>query len=816
MADELLSLEANLKQLITGELDKINTTLKNTDKQAKNSFDKISKEALKSAAAFIGLGGAAMKLKQGMGFVVMTSARYEQSLSRLKAIAQPTQKEFKALEEQARELGRTTVFSASEAAKAFTNLAQLGLNTNQILASSQGVLQLAAAAQIDMSQAAEITASTLAQFKLSASESNRVVDIMAKSFNISALNAQRFQESMKFAGVASGNFGVSVETTTAALAALSKQNIVGTIAGTGMKNVMSQLFQETSKVGKLIGVTANDSRTFTERLKAVRDTGMSAGEMMNTFGLEAGNVAIALVNNVDALEDFDEQLQNADGSAEKMSETMQDNLLGSLTKLKSVVEGFAITLGNAFNPAIRGILKLTTKWISANNTLLKLSLGQTDLQTERVKSTIEEAKKTDDLNKLFELRSEILKKITDEENNSKMIINTVNMSLKRRTKLYTESQDKIVSLRTQTKLLADAMKEMSGGGGGPAVSVSSGGDDGGGTGGTGGSGNAEKEAKKLLDVHKKVWSEISSLDADNAQKAWEFKQAKLKAEGDALNRLKETKIMSEYEGTEQEIKLLQSRHERELAELGTFNEAKEILKKEHELKIKNIEKQAVDERNKLIFDSSLDVTQGLNDGITSIVQRRIQREKEMEIDRVKSSTKSSAEQQKAIEAIEKKAFKKSKRANLLKAIINTALAVTSTIANTPGVVASRAIAGAAVGALGAIQIATIAAQKFARGGIVPGAQTIGDRVPAQLNSGEMVLNRQQQGNLFNAINSGTISQTRTEQEPVQITFQVNGNLDQTAADTIIDRTDQIRQMVQDLRLARENGMLENFDLVGAF
>lgn len=43
--------------------------------------------------------------------------------------------------------------------------------------------------------------------------------------------------------------------------------------------------------------------------------------------------------------------------------------------------------------------------------------------------------------------------------------------------------------------------------------------------------------------------------------------------------------------------------------------------------------------------------------------------------------------------------------------------------------------------------------KFANGGIVPGNLYSGDRVPAMVNSGEMILNRSQQGRLFDILNS---------------------------------------------------------------
>ena len=89
------------------------------------------------------------------------------------------------------------------------------------------------------------------------------------------------------------------------------------------------------------------------------------------------------------------------------------------------------------------------------------------------------------------------------------------------------------------------------------------------------------------------------------------------------------------------------------------------------------------------------------------------------------------------------------------------------------------LAGAAVAAVVA---AMASIPKFATGGIVPGTSFTGDKVPALLNSGEMILNGSQQSNLFQMLNSGlygSLSQkiapsAENGNQPASVTFRIHG------------------------------------------
>jgi TP901 family phage tail tape measure protein len=378
MADAVLQVEARLKDNVTKQLGTVATKAKAFGEQVRGAFGGMGKGALQVAAGFslaqIGMKAASMAInamRQSFDFMVESTNKFESQMSRVRAILQPTGDDFNKLGDKAKALGESTVFTANEAASAFVEMGKLGLKTNEILAASSGVLNLAAIAQTSMSEASKATIETLNQFSLSADQSNRVVDVMAKSFTSSALDMQKFTDSMSYVGPIAGSLNVSLENTAGALSILADQGIVGSMAGTGLRFTLSQLYTESSKVGRMIGVTANDTRTLGERLAAVDKLGLSAGQMMEIFGQRAGVAANVLVKHREKVDEMTESYKNATGTGNKMADDMLNNVEGRTLLLKSAQEGFAIAWGESFSDQkIKNcflnsfVMRLITNWSS--------------------------------------------------------------------------------------------------------------------------------------------------------------------------------------------------------------------------------------------------------------------------------------------------------------------------------------------------------------------------------------------------------------------------------------------------------------------
>ena len=388
-ADETLTVEARLIDSVTPQLQKMGQNVRNgfarMGKEAQQFGGRMSKvtagmkEGVTDFAKRFGPAAiaiaAATKAMQMLGdavrYVNERTMEFEKTLSTVKAILRPTSGEFAALSQEARALGESTAFSASEAGSAFVELGKLGLNANQIIATSSDVLNIAAASQVDMATAAEATARTLGQYQLNAGEAGRVTDVMAKSFNISALDMTRFSESMKFAGATAGQLGMSLEQTTGALAQMASQGIVGSQAGTALRRIMLTMADESSSAAQMIAQAGKQTGTFAEKLAVLQSANLSPTQIKETFGLLSSTAAGILIEGSENVAGFTKQLENAQGTAKAFADTMLDNVAGATKILESSQEGLAIAIGDAFGPAKRKRIEFYTQVIQFATSFVK-------------------------------------------------------------------------------------------------------------------------------------------------------------------------------------------------------------------------------------------------------------------------------------------------------------------------------------------------------------------------------------------------------------------------------------------------------------
>ena len=279
------------------------------------------------------------------------------SLSNLKAISGGTNEEMTALRENALELGRTTSFTASEVVKLQTELAKLGFSTSEILASSAATLNLAKVASVELGEAAAVAGATLRGFGLDADQSSRVVDVMAKSFSSSGLDMTKFAESMKLVAPIAATVKVPIEQATAALGILADRGVSGSLAGTQLRRVLSDLAMTT-------GVNFRDSLDIAaERMDKAKSSSEKLAIATEMVGDRAKGSLIALVENREALDALTVKLDDAAGASAEMARIMDDNLKGDLMKLSSAWEGFMLGLENGegiISKISRGAVSLLT------------------------------------------------------------------------------------------------------------------------------------------------------------------------------------------------------------------------------------------------------------------------------------------------------------------------------------------------------------------------------------------------------------------------------------------------------------------------
>ncbi len=344
----------------TASSDKLGGSLKKTKGQASGmsaAFGGLSSKLKNFAKHPAVLVVAALALiGKGLMSALRVAEGFSKSMSRLSAISGATGDDLSKLNENAQELGKSTQFTAAQVADAQTELAKMGFTTTGILNATSGALDLAVSSGVEMSEAAEIMAATMNGFGMSTAEASRITDVMAKSFVTSALDADKFRESMKLVAPTAKTTKVSLEETTAALAVLANQGISGSMAGTSLRRTLMELSAKTGK----------DFRTsldiYADRLENAASTSEKLGIATEAVGVRSAGVLISLTENRDKLDELTASYEKAGGAAGDMVDVMEDNLSGDKKKMKSALEGLGIAVSEALGleKAMRGIVSVVT------------------------------------------------------------------------------------------------------------------------------------------------------------------------------------------------------------------------------------------------------------------------------------------------------------------------------------------------------------------------------------------------------------------------------------------------------------------------
>jgi len=289
------------------------------------------------------------------GSAFNTFQKFEQQMAKVRAVSGATSTEFAALKANAEELGASTRFSATEVAELQTEFAKLGFTAAEIENVTEGTLALAQATDSDLAQAAEVAGNVLRAFQLEASETGRVTDVMAQSFNSTALDMETFSLSMKFVAPVAASAGVSLEETTALLGLLADAGIKGSTAGTSLRRIISEL--------------GAGSEPVTEKIKQLAAGGLDLTSAMDEVGREAQSALLVLGNNIDKVDGLTKGLEDSAGAAKEMAGIMDDTSQGAMKRMQSAVEGAQIKLGEALAPAIISVMDSVANLASYFSTL---------------------------------------------------------------------------------------------------------------------------------------------------------------------------------------------------------------------------------------------------------------------------------------------------------------------------------------------------------------------------------------------------------------------------------------------------------------
>lgn len=354
----------------------------------------------------------------GMGLAlfapVKVAADFETAMNQVSAVSGATGEQFDALRQQALDLGRTTQYTASQVADAMGFLAMAGLKTDEILGATPATLQLAAAAQMDLAQAADIVTNILAGYNKEVGDLAEVNDILVKAFTSSNTNLVQLGDAMKYAGPVAASAGIDFKETTAALGMMGNAGFQGTLGGTALRGAIVRLLSPTKQASKLMeemGLSAEDMTDDISGLDAELEASAAAmkalglqvtdsegrmlplvdiirqleghadktGVMMQLFGQRAGPAMIALLGQgSEAFEKFIEDLDNAAGTAQQVADVQMQGFNGMMRQIWSAVEGTTIAVGSMLIPVlvqlgamIVPVINSMTDWMEANPELAR-------------------------------------------------------------------------------------------------------------------------------------------------------------------------------------------------------------------------------------------------------------------------------------------------------------------------------------------------------------------------------------------------------------------------------------------------------------
>lgn len=314
---------------------------------------------------------------------VKTAADFDSEMSKVSAVSGATGESLEKLRDKAREMGEKTKFSASEAAAAMNYMAMAGWKTEDMLSGIEGIMNLAAASGEELATTSDIVTDALTAFGLTAADSGHFADILAAASSNANTNVSMMGETFTYCAPIAGALGFSAEDTAEAIGLMANAGIKASQAGTALRSIMNNLTGEVKicgdNIGEVVIQTTNTDGSMRNLSNILADcrtafSGLSESEKAAAAESLVGKYAmsgfLALMNaGKGDIEKLSDAIAGCDGAAANMADTMQDNLQGQVTILKSAVSEAAISIGEVLTPVIKEVVEKIQEWTEKFNSL---------------------------------------------------------------------------------------------------------------------------------------------------------------------------------------------------------------------------------------------------------------------------------------------------------------------------------------------------------------------------------------------------------------------------------------------------------------
>lgn len=397
---ELKKAQALTDQL-ADEISRAEVDMDKLDKTQRKTYDSIVRNSKKAKTEQIGLTDSIKSMAAGyLSFhtikqAVKQFADFDDALKRTQALTGATAMQSIELEKQARDLGATTAFTASQVAIAQGNMGQAGLKVNQILEATPGILALASAGQVDLASATDMSISALNIFGLEASKATHVADLLATAQANSTGNTQWFAMAIQNAGANAKTLGYTLEDTLAILGAMAPAFKEGGSAGTSLNAILRDLNKNMNRQGQIMlngkKVTIAQNGEMLSMSQIIANVDKATKNLTKTQKYQAlatvlGDEAIRGFNvllgaGADEITRYDNIMDSATGTAKKMSDIMESGIGGALRETGSAIESVALQLVTTFEPAIMIVLDAFSGFLTNTSKILEVINNSDALQS---------------------------------------------------------------------------------------------------------------------------------------------------------------------------------------------------------------------------------------------------------------------------------------------------------------------------------------------------------------------------------------------------------------------------------------------------
>ena len=306
------------------------------------------------------------KVQQMLGNATDTIKDFQAQQSMLGAILGETTEGISEMTEQAKELGRTTVFTASQVSQLQIELSKLGFEKKAIEDMTESILQFAQATGGDLGDAAALTGAAVRMFGAQTEEANRYTNAMARATTASALNFQAIRDNLATFGPMAHSIGLEIEDVLALFGTLKNAGVEGSTAMTSLRNIFTKVAQ-----GKVPGMEGGIKTLdeFISKLKQIED--MSPGDAMKNIGTRGGTQFMTLLQQADQVLELRDKIKqaSAEDTTGEMAEQMTNNVTGAIKMMESAWEGFILSFSESTGPW-RDVIDLITKGITETTNLI--------------------------------------------------------------------------------------------------------------------------------------------------------------------------------------------------------------------------------------------------------------------------------------------------------------------------------------------------------------------------------------------------------------------------------------------------------------